>query len=59
MYLAMSHRLDEAVRAADAGLAINPNNAFLYSARAAAEKYLARFDEAKSDFQTSGSVEPT
>jgi tetratricopeptide (TPR) repeat protein len=58
MYLAMSHRSDEAVRAADAGLAINPNNAFLYSARAAAKKYLSRFDEAKSDFQQAIRLSP-
>jgi adenylate cyclase len=58
MYLATSHRLDEAVHAADAGLTINPNNAFLYSARAAAEKYLGRFDEAKSDFQQAIRLSP-
>jgi adenylate cyclase len=58
MYLATSHRLDEAVHAADAGLAINPNNPFLYSARATAEKYLGRFDEAKSDFQQAIRLSP-
>jgi adenylate cyclase len=50
-YLAMSHRSDEALRVADAGLAINPNITLLYMARAFAKLDLGRFDEAKSDLQ--------
>jgi adenylate cyclase len=50
-YLAMSRRSDEALRVADAGLVLNPNNSDLYLARAFAELDLGRFDEAKSDMQ--------
>jgi len=50
-YLGMSRRFDDAVRAADAGLAINPNIAPLYAARAGAEISLGRFDQAKSDLR--------
>ena len=50
-YLVNSRRFDEAVRAADAGLAVNPNNPDLYLVRAGPEIALGRFDEAKSDLQ--------
>jgi adenylate cyclase len=50
-YLGYSHRFDEAVHVANAGLAVNPNNSYLYDARASAEMSLGRFDEAKSDVQ--------
>jgi len=50
-YLAMSRRSDEALRVADAGLALNPNDPDLHMARAFAELNLGRFDEAKSDLQ--------
>jgi adenylate cyclase len=49
MYLNMSGRSNEGLAAADAGLAINPNYAALYNARAYAEINLGRFDQAKSD----------
>ena len=51
IYLAMSRRHDEALRVADAGLAVNPNIPCLYMTRAMAELDLGRFDEAKSDMQ--------
>ena len=51
LYLVNSRRFDEAIRAADAGLAVNPNNPNLYLARAGSEIALGRFDEAKSDLQ--------
>ena len=51
IYLAESHRTDEALRVANAGLAVNPNITWLYMARAMAELDLGRFDEAKSDIQ--------
>jgi adenylate cyclase len=51
VYLSVSHRFDEAVSAANAGLAVNPNNPDLYLARAGPEIALGRFDEAKSDLQ--------
>jgi adenylate cyclase len=51
LYLGDSRRFDEAGGAADAGLAVNPNNPNLYLARAGPEIALGRFDEAKSDLQ--------
>jgi Flp pilus assembly protein TadD len=56
--LAVSHRLDEAVRAADTGLAVNPNQPYLYHARATAEISLGHFDEAKSDLQQAIRLSP-
>jgi TolB-like protein/class 3 adenylate cyclase len=50
-YLSTSRRFDEAVRAADAGLAINPNYAPLYGPRSTANASLGRFEQAKSDAQ--------
>jgi tetratricopeptide (TPR) repeat protein len=49
IYLTQIQRANEAVVAADAGLAINPNFARLYLARAIAENALGRFEQAKSD----------
>ena len=57
-YLAVSHRSDEAVRAADAGLAVNPNTPDFYGARAAAEIALRHFDQAKSDLQQAIQLSP-
>jgi adenylate cyclase len=48
-YLFATHRPDEAIRAADAGLAINPNSARLYGTRGWPEAKLGRFEQAKSD----------
>jgi adenylate cyclase len=50
-YLAMSQRFDEAIRVANAGLAINPNNQQRYHTRALAEMSLGRLDVARSDIQ--------
>ncbi len=58
VYLAMSHRFDEAIRVANAGLAVNPNNPFLYHHRALAEISLGRLDEAKSDMQQAIRLSP-
>jgi adenylate cyclase len=57
-YLADSHRSHEAIGAADAGLAINPNDPSLYVARAVPEIALGRFDEAKSDVQQAIRLSP-
>jgi adenylate cyclase len=54
----MSHRFDEAVRVANAGLAINPNNPYLFQARAIAKISLGRLDEAKSDMQQAIRLSP-
>jgi tetratricopeptide (TPR) repeat protein len=57
-YLVMSHRADEALRAADAGLAINPNYAMLYGVRSIAKTSLGRFEQAKSDAQQAMRLSP-
>ena len=49
MYLNASRRSNEGLRAADEGLAINPNYAPLYGARGYAEINLGRYDLTKSD----------
>jgi adenylate cyclase len=48
-YLRSARRWDEAIRATDAGLAVNPNSASLYDERAWSESELGRFELAKSD----------
>jgi tetratricopeptide (TPR) repeat protein len=58
LYLAFSHRWDEAVRAADAGLAVNPNKPYLYASWATAEIHLGRLDEAKSDVRQAIRLSP-
>ena len=50
-YLFLSHRADEAVGVADAGLAVDPNLAPVYGARGVAETSLGRFEQAKSDLR--------
>ena len=57
-YLFLSQRPNEALRAADAGLAINPNMASLYSPRSMAETSLGRFKQAKSDAQQAMRLSP-
>ena len=51
MYLDLSQRANEAFGAADTGLAVNPNFALLYGARAVAETSLGHFEQAKSDLR--------
>jgi adenylate cyclase len=48
----------EALRAADSGLAINPNYAPLVAARALAETPLGRFEQAKSDVEQAIRLSP-
>jgi adenylate cyclase len=57
-YLAMSRRYDEAIRAANAGLAVNPNKSGFHVSRASAEISLGHFDEAKSDVQQAIRLSP-
>ena len=57
-YLAISGRPEDAVRAFDAGLAINPNAAELLALRGNAEDYLRRFEQAKSDIQQAMLLSP-
>ena len=51
VYLVRTRRADEALRTTDAGLAINPSDASLYSMRSTAKSSLGQFEQAKSDAQ--------
>ena len=55
-YLTASRRPDEGLRAADAGLAIDPNYADLVAWRSLAETYLRQFEQAKSDVQQAAKI---
>jgi adenylate cyclase len=57
-YLALSRRFDEALRTADAGLAINPNYASLYYVRANAKNSLGQFEQAKPDVKQAMRLSP-
>jgi adenylate cyclase len=57
-YLDDSRRFDEALRTADAGLAINPNFAPLYGPRSAAKLSLGQFEQARSDLQQAMRLSP-
>jgi adenylate cyclase len=57
-YLNISGRPAEAVRVADAGLAIDPNAARLYATRGIAEVYLSKFDQGKTDVQQAMRLSP-
>ena len=57
-YLMLTQRPNEALRAADAGLAVNPNMAALYSTRGFAEVSLGRFEQAKYDAQHAMRLSP-
>jgi adenylate cyclase len=57
-YLLVTSRPDDAFRAADAGLAVDPNSASLLDARSIAETYLRRFEQAKSDVQQAMRLSP-
>ena len=57
-YLLVTRRWNEALSAADAGLAINPNFAPLYATRGVAENSIGRFEQAKSDLQLAMRLSP-
>jgi TolB-like protein len=57
-YLGISGRPEDAVRALDAGLAIDPNAAALLAQRANAEDYLRRFEQSRSDIQQAMLLSP-
>jgi tetratricopeptide (TPR) repeat protein len=57
-YMDFVHRWDDSIRVSDAGLAINPNSARLYGARATAENVLGRFEQAKADVQQAMRLSP-
>jgi len=56
-YLTQS-RPNDALAAADAGLAINPNSALLYGIRSQAEMVSSRYEQAKSDVQRAMRLSP-
>ena len=49
LYLSSGNHPAEGLRAADAGLAVNPNDALLHAARGLAEDYLGHFEQGKSE----------
>ena len=51
LYLTVSQRANEGLSAADAGLAINPDDPVLYRARGLAEIALSHYEQAKTDVQ--------
>ena len=57
-YLFVSHRENEALEVADAGLAVDPNYARLYASRAVAETGLGQFEQAKSDLRQAMRLSP-
>jgi adenylate cyclase len=57
-YLGIAGRPEDAVRALDAGLAIDPNAAALLAQRANAEDYLRRFEQSISDIQQAMLLSP-
>jgi len=57
-YLSLSGRHREALAAADAGLAANPNFVLLYTPRAVAENSLGRYEQAKADVDRAMRLSP-
>ncbi len=58
MYLNILLRPNDALRVANAGLAINPNFAYLYGMRSSAETYLRQFELARSDVEQAMRLSP-
>ena len=58
IYLNLLRRPNDALRVATAGLALNPNSAWLFAERATAETYSGRFEQAKSDVQQAMRLSP-
>jgi adenylate cyclase len=57
-YFFLSRRANEALGAADAGLAINPNSALLYGMRGLAENSLGQYEQAKADITKAMRLSP-
>ncbi len=57
-YLNITLRPNDALRVANAGLALNSNYAYLFAARATAECYLGQFEQSKSDVQQAVRLSP-
>jgi adenylate cyclase len=58
IYLNISCRPNDALRVANAGLALNSNYALLFAWRSSAETYLGQFEQAKSDVQQAMRLSP-
>ena len=58
LYLTISLRPKDGLRIANAGLAINPNFAYLYGIRSSAETYLRQFEQARSDVEQAMRLSP-
>jgi tetratricopeptide (TPR) repeat protein len=58
LYLAVTRRAEEALGAAEAGLALNPNVPALYQARGLAEDSLGSHEQAKADFERAIRLSP-
>ena len=58
LYLTNGHRPAEGLRAADAGLAFNPNDALLHAARGLAEDFLGHFDQGISEVREAMRLSP-
>jgi tetratricopeptide (TPR) repeat protein len=58
VYLNMTLRPSDALRVANAGLALNSNNAYLFAQRAIAENYSRQFEQAKSDVEQAMRLSP-
>ena len=57
-YLGLSRRPSEALGAADAGLAVNPNDVLLLIARAIADNSLGQYEQAKADMERAMRLSP-
>jgi adenylate cyclase len=58
VYLTLFRSPEEGLRAADAGLAINPNSASLHAARGRAEISIGHFEQGKTDVQQAMRLSP-
>src|SRR5271166_4240550 len=58
LYLNVSLRPNDALRVANAALAINPNAAYLYATRSSAETYSRQFEQAKADVEQARRLSP-
>jgi len=57
-YLTNGNHPVEGLRAADAGLAVNPNDALLHAARGLAENYLGHFEQGKAEVEQAMRLSP-
>jgi tetratricopeptide (TPR) repeat protein len=58
VYLTNGNHPVEGLRAAEAGLAVNPNDALLHAARALAENYLGHFEDGVSEAERAMRLSP-